>query len=117
MKIGNNKKQEIIMKKLVLFVAALTLCAGMAFAQDPVKKPKADTKTEKTQDATKKSCGNCPGHASCNKTAQTKQAEKSCCDKKAEVKNCDKKADAKACDKKCSKHAEGKSAEATRSNK
>ena len=63
------------MKKIALFAAAMMICAGMAFAQSPVKKTdNTKAKTETKQDVKKdaqvqqpnaqaKHCGNCPNHA------------------------------------------------------
>ncbi len=87
------------MKKIVLFAAAMLICAGISFAQEPVKKPaakaqteknapvKADAKTE-TPAATKQAgCGNCPHHKQCDKKTQTaakpETTQKSCCSKDA----------------------------------
>ena len=92
------------MKKIVLFAAAMMICAGIAFAQEPVKKS-ADKKTKiecqqvATQDkaaattvAPKQHCGNCPHHAkpAANVKPEAKPAkpecnkgEKSCCNKEA----------------------------------
>ena len=69
------------MKKIVLFAAALTLCAGLTFAQNPVKKnsqekPKTETKAtlnngkEAPQGATKDNCGKCPHHKECKAQAK-----------------------------------------------
>ena len=84
------------MKKIALFKAALLLCAGMAFAQSPVKKSN-DSNTEKKEapannnEVKKTGCGHCPHHSQCGKTAQTTTTnEKSCCDKKADNKSCNK---------------------------
>ena len=68
------------MKKIVLFAACLTLCAGLAFAQTP-KKPvnagknakEATTKDVKKTDnvetsntTVKHDCGNCPNAKKCD---------------------------------------------------
>ena len=71
------------MKKIILLFAAMTVCAGMAFAQSPAKKPaakpasetavpaKAEPKSESTATVNKAGCGNCPHHKQCGKNAQT----------------------------------------------
>lgn len=82
------------MKKIALFAAAMMLCAGMAFAQEPVKKSNDNkAKTECQQNvksdkacsqtaAPKQHCGNCPHHAKANaQTAEqgcNKDAKKGC---------------------------------------
>ena len=87
------------MKKIVFFAAAMLLCAGISFAQEPVKKPaakaqtekkapvKADAKTDAPAATKQAGCGNCPHHKQCNNKAQStakpEAAEKSCCSKDA----------------------------------
>ena len=73
------------MKRTVLFAATMLLCAGMAFAQSPVKKntketvksetssqaAAKDSKDSKTPSASeKKDCGKCPNHKQCCKEKQ-----------------------------------------------
>ncbi len=85
----------------------MTICAGMAFAQSPVKKTdNTKAKTEVKQDVKQdmsaqapntqaKHCGNCPNHAkaaNANTMAQKpecKKVEGNCC-KKDEGNNCKK---------------------------
>lgn len=90
------------MKKLVLFAATMLLCAGISFAQSPVKGKSTQSKTteakmvqtnpattaDKSAPAAKPACGKCPHHQQCGKkadvNAQPKSevaAEKKCCNK------------------------------------
>ncbi len=79
------------MKKLVLFAAAMMLCAGMTMAQEPVKKDKTtNAKPAAEAQATpdkgtiakptvqaqpvRKSCGSCPHHAKCGSQQKPAQA-------------------------------------------
>lgn len=102
------------MKKIALFAAAMLVCVGFTFAQNPVKKTSNDkAKTEQVQTVKadkpapqasqaatqaaptqKAGCGSCPHHKQCNKSAQPTakpEAEKACCDKKATEKTAPKK--------------------------
>lgn len=86
------------MKKLTLLAAAMMLCAGMAFAQSPVKKTTTPVKTENAQkatlskddnananaNATKKECGKCPNSGKCCKNDQKATVEKAPCKNNAE---------------------------------
>ena len=113
------------MKKIAILAAAMMICAGMAFAQSPVKKAPAKANTEKVQpvkstekaDAAldaKPGCGNCPHHKQCGKSTQTaaKPAanEKKCCSKDGQ-KACSKNGQ-KACNKEAATKTANKSAEA-----
>ena len=83
------------MKKIALFAAAMMICAGMAFAQEPVKKSNDKNAKTECQQTTKQDkaatptaapnqhCGNCPHHAKANAAANAKPE----C-KKAENSNC-----------------------------
>lgn len=106
------------MKKIVLLACSMLLCAGIAMAQEPVKKPakKVETTTTATVKSDKadaqaahKGCGNCPNHKQCGKAAGAQAAaakpeSKSCC-KKDGQKACNKDAAKKDC-----KNAEAKAA-------
>jgi hypothetical protein len=83
------------MKKIALFAATMMLCAGIAMAQEPVKKEnKANTKANTEAQAVnskdqaanngktttqaapaQKSCGNCPHHAQCQGKSAQKPAK------------------------------------------
>lgn len=114
------------MKKIALFAAAMIICAGLSFAQNPVKKDNnSKAKTVQSQAvkadigaAEKSGCGNCPHHKQCsndngtavkaeNKAAvktDNKAAEKSCCNKETANKSCNKEASKSAnCDKAATK--------------
>ncbi|MBR3529225.1 MAG: hypothetical protein IKN84_06155 [Bacteroidales bacterium] len=93
------------MKKIVLFAAAMTICAGIAFAQQPTKKNtnKANTTTTATTKEVKNEqrqhCGNCPHHAQGNKNAEASvkantdnkntacEGKKNCCKKQNQPAN------------------------------
>lgn len=108
------------MKKIVMLACTMLLCAGIAMAQEPVKKPakKAETATATAKSdkadaqVAHKGCGNCPNHKQCGKAAGAQaavakpEAAKPCCNKDGQ----------KACNKNgqkaCSKEAAAKNAEA-----
>ena len=101
------------MKKIVLLACSMLLCAGIAMAQEPVKKPakKAETTTVKSEKAdaqvTHKGCGNCPNHKQCGKAADAKATaakpeSKECCKKEGQT-ACNKDAAKKDCKKDCKK--------------
>ena len=108
------------MKKIVMLACTMLLCAGIAMAQEPVKKPakKAETTTATAKSdkadaqVAHKGCGNCPNHKQCGKAAGAQaavakpEAAKPCCNKEGQ----------KACNKNgqkaCSKEAAAKNAEA-----
>ena len=92
------------MKKIALFACTMLLCAGIAMAQEPVKKPAkgstttttATVKSDKGEaQVAHKGCGNCPNHKQCAKGAEAQDAakteSKSCCQKDAQ-KPCNKEA-------------------------
>ena len=93
------------MKKFILFAAAMTLCAGLAFAQQPTKKnnsaaapAKKEVKTEQKQH-----CGKCPHHANANANAnkETAAATKDNTTKNNATQTCNKE---KTCNKACNKN-------------
>lgn len=103
-----------------MLACTMMLCAGIAMAQEPVKKPakKAETATATAKSdkadaqVAHKGCGNCPNHKQCGKAAGAQAAvakpevAKPCCNKEGQ----------KACNKNgqkaCSKEAAAKNAEA-----
>ena len=100
------------MKKIILMAAAMMLCAGVASAQQPVKK--AETQQAKVESATAAKSVKADPQAkkACDKKCDKKQGE--CCKKQQAAngkecqKQCDKKqqaqcADKKECKKDCKK--------------
>lgn len=88
------------MKKIVLLACSMLLCAGIAMAQEPVKKAETTTVKSEKADAqvTHKGCGNCPNHKQCGKAADAKATAA-----KPESKECCKKEGQKACNKDAAK--------------
>lgn len=94
-----------------MLACTMLLCAGIAMAQEPVKKDnkKAETtavaKPAKSEaQAAHKGCGNCPNHKQCGKAAGAQAAvakpegAKACCNKDGQ-KPCNKEAAAKTSNK------------------
>ena len=81
------------MKKFILFAAAMVFCAGLAFAQQPVKGNTNNASTNKeVKNDGKSGRGHCPHHAKCakddktaNNNKEVKEAKtndnKGCCNK------------------------------------
>ena len=109
------------MKKIALFAAAMLLCAGISFAQNPVKKTDKKTATIETKAVkanveeapAQKNCGNCPHHKQCvNKNAEVQNGsgERPIAAKKA--------AEAKpTCQKQCGNKQNKQEAQPAKSNK